>query len=82
MVGGSGLGVLDEALRTLKAAGTKPEDSFEIAFNLACAALCGSDLTAAQQYLRIADRRGQEMLTDEGATQEVRTSNRSRAACL
>ena len=62
----------DAAKQILKSAGMKAEDSFEVAFNVACAAVAAGDLVAADQLLDLADRRGQEVLMEEDASQEVR----------
>jgi hypothetical protein len=67
-----GPSVLGDGAQTLKAAGVKPEESFEIAFNMACAAIAAGELSTAQKYLDAADTRGQEMLLEENASQEVR----------
>ena len=71
MLGANGTGVLAGCLRSLKPVGVKAGDSFEIAFNLACAALADGDVPSAKRYLEQADQRGQDMLTEEGATPEV-----------
>jgi hypothetical protein len=63
----------DEAAETLKSAGVKADDGFEIAFNMACAAIAAGNLPAAQKFLDLADRRGQEVLLEEDASQDVRS---------
>lgn len=63
---------LAAARRTLKAAGVKAEDGYELAFNVACAATAAGQLRDAEYFLDLADRLGQELLIGEDATQEVR----------
>jgi Flp pilus assembly protein TadD len=48
------------------------KDSFEVALNLACAALLDGQLQEAQKLLQQAETKGQEVLIEEDATQAVR----------
>ena len=65
-------GSLKESTADLRLVKVKAEDSFEVAFNMACAALSAGDLAAADTLLQLAETRGQLTLTEEGASQEVR----------
>ena len=74
VLGADSTNVVGELLRSLKSIGVKAEDSFEIAFNLACAAYSDDDTTAVNRYLRMADQRGHELLPEASLPPEVRSA--------
>jgi thioredoxin-like negative regulator of GroEL len=73
VVGGSAENNLQRSTTLLKQAGIESAASFEVAFNLACAAISSGQVSAARQLLESAAKKGHETLTAEGASQEVRS---------
>lgn len=73
VLSGSAEGNLQASTALLKQAGITPAASFEVAYNLACAAISSGQVSAAQQFLTIAAKVGKETLAAESASQEVHT---------
>ncbi|KAL6770694.1 SRP72 [Auxenochlorella protothecoides x Auxenochlorella symbiontica] len=59
-----------EVPAVLEAMKASPKDSFEVAFNSACALLETGELEAAQERLLLAQRVGEETLIEEGLEEE------------
>jgi hypothetical protein len=70
---GSTEGDLQACTALLKQAGIAPAASFEVAYNLACAATSSGQVSSAQQFLTTAAKVGKETLAAESANQEVRS---------
>jgi hypothetical protein len=66
--------------RTLQQFSVAAKDSFEVALNMACAAVLDGQLQEAQRLLQLAETKGMEVLTDEGASQAVHPP--PHAACM
>lgn len=59
--------------RTLQQFSVAAKDSFEVALNMACAAVLDGQLKEAQRLLQLAETKGLEVLIEEDVSQAVHT---------
>jgi hypothetical protein len=59
--------------RTLQQFSGAAKDSFEVALNMACAAVLDGQLEEANRLLQLAETKGLEVLTEEDVSQVVNT---------
>lgn len=57
--------------KTLQQFSVAAKDSFEVALNMACAAVLDGQLPEARRLLQLAERKGLEVLTEEDVSQMV-----------